>query len=73
MKKVIKLEKLDCANCAAKMEERIGRLPGVEKASVSFMLGKLILHAEETAMEGILDEAEKIIHDLEPQVVIHRG
>ncbi|MDD7267023.1 MAG: heavy metal-associated domain-containing protein [Lachnospiraceae bacterium] len=71
MKKVIKLENLDCANCAAKMEERISRLPGVEKANVSFMLGKLVLYADEAAVADILIRAEKIIHDLEPGVIIH--
>ena len=37
MKKKFKLEDLDCANCAAKMEEAIKKIPGVNDANVSFM------------------------------------
>ena len=41
MKKTFKLEDLDCANCAAKMETAINKLEGVQKATVSFMTQKL--------------------------------
>ena len=41
MKKIYKLEELDCANCAAKMEAAINKIEGVEKASVSFMTQKI--------------------------------
>ena len=34
MKKVFKLEDLDCANCAAKMENAISKIEGVESANV---------------------------------------
>ena len=43
MKKVFALEDLDCANCAAKMEAGIKKLPGVKDASMSFMTQKLTL------------------------------
>ncbi len=33
MKKKFKLQDLDCANCAAKMEEAIKKLPGVHSAT----------------------------------------
>ena len=41
MKKKFKLQDLDCANCAAKMEEAIKKIDGVTDASVSFMTQKL--------------------------------
>ena len=37
MKKVYKLEDLDCANCAAKMERAVARIDGVSSVSISFM------------------------------------
>ena len=37
MKKSYKLIDLDCANCAAKMENAIKKIDGVNDASVSFM------------------------------------
>ena len=38
MKKIYKLEDLDCANCAAKMENAINAIDGVQSATVSFMM-----------------------------------
>ena len=46
MKKTYNLEDLECANCAAKMEEGINKLPGVTSATVSFITQKLILETE---------------------------
>ena len=50
MKKKFKLEDLDCANCAAKMEEAIKKIDGVNDASVSFMNQKLTIDAATTAL-----------------------
>ena len=61
MKKKYKLEDLDCANCAAKMEEAINKIDGVNEASVSFLTEKLIVDAEDDKFEAVLDEAQKII------------
>ena len=54
MRRSFKLEDLDCANCAAKMEEAIGKLPGVTKVSVNFMAQKKILEADDDAFVQIL-------------------
>ena len=43
MKKVFKLQDLDCANCARKMEDAIKKIDGVQDASVSFMTQKMTL------------------------------
>lgn len=70
MKKVVKLENLDCANCAAKMEDGISKIVGVEKVTVSFLMQKMTIVAPDEQMEDILNQAEKIIHKLEPDVVL---
>lgn len=70
MKKVYKLQDLDCANCAAKIEDAIGKITGVEKASVSFLSQKMTIEAEESEQERILEEAKKVIKKLEPEVVV---
>lgn len=72
MKKVFKLDELDCANCAAKMETAINKLDGVEKATVNFMMRKLTIVADEGEMDRILDEAQKAIKKIEPDCVIVR-
>lgn len=57
MKKVIGLENLDCANCAAKLERAINKIDKVDSASVNFMAMKMVL---ECAEEDYADVAEKI-------------
>lgn len=72
MKKVFKLDELDCANCAAKMEDAINKLDCVEKATVNFMMRKLTIVADENDMEKAVEEAQKIIKKIEPDCVIVR-
>ncbi|MBM6924495.1 cation transporter [Pseudoflavonifractor phocaeensis] len=72
MKKRFAMENLDCANCAAKMEAAIQKLPGVNSATVSFMTQKLTIDAEEGRLEEILDQAAAICRKVEPHCVIKR-
>jgi copper chaperone CopZ len=72
MKKVFRLEELDCANCAAKMERAINEIPGVKKATISFMTQKLTLDAEDEKFMEILEEAAKICKKVEPDCKIVR-
>ncbi len=72
MKKVYRMENLECAHCAAKMEQAIGKLDGVESVSVSFLTQKVILNAEESKLEQIVAEASKICKKIEPDCVIKR-
>lgn len=72
MKKQFKLRDLDCANCAAKMEEAIRKIDGVEDAAVSFMMQKLTIEADETRFEEILDQAQKLCRRIEPDCEILR-
>lgn len=72
MRKSFKLQDLDCANCAAKMEDGIGRIDGVNKASVSFMTQKLVLDADDARFDRILDEAQRICTSIEPDCTILR-
>ena len=65
MKKAFKLEDLDCANCAAKMEAAIKKLPGVQNATVSFMTQKMTLEAEDEKFDEVLQAAIKCIAKVE--------
>ena len=53
MKKTVILEDLDCAHCAGKIEEAVNELKDVEKCSVNFLTQKMIIDADEAAMDGI--------------------
>lgn len=70
MKKRYNLGDVDCANCAAKMEEQISKLPGVNSASISFMAQKLTLDADEDKLDKILKQAEKIIKSIDEEATI---
>ena len=72
MKKKFKLEDLDCANCAAKMEDAIKKIPGVNDAVVSFMTQKMTIDAEDERFEEIMDEVVKICGKVEPDCRILR-
>ena len=60
MKKTFKMIDLDCANCAAKMETAIKKLPGVTDASVSFMAQKMTVEAEDERFDAIMKEVVKV-------------
>lgn len=72
MRKSFKLEDLDCANCAAKMQDAINELAGVESCTVNFMMQKMTLVADDARFEEILNEAQKAIHKFEPDCNIVR-
>lgn len=66
MKKQYRLINLDCANCAAKMEQEIARLPGVQSAAVNFMTAKLTLEADDARFPDLKTEAAAVIRRIEP-------
>ena len=70
MKKQFKLADLDCANCAAKMEEAIKRIDGVNDASVSFMTQKMTVDADDARFEDIMKQVVKTRRKIEPDCTI---
>ena len=59
MKKTYKVE-VDCANCAAKMEEAVKAIAGVKDATLSFMTLKLKVEFEDGAdVDVVMQEAVK--------------
>lgn len=70
MKKKFKLQDLDCANCAAKMEEAIKKIPGVNQATVSFMTQKLTIDADDAQFDNIMKKAAEVCAKVEPDCKI---
>ena len=59
MKKTYKIE-VDCANCAAKMEEAAKKTPGVKDAVVNFMALKMKVEFEDGAdVDAVMQEVIK--------------
>ena len=70
MKKTYKMEDLDCANCAAKMEEAIKKIEGVSDATVSFMTQKMTIEADDSRFDEIMKEVVSVCRKVEPDCVI---
>ena len=58
MKKKYKVY-VDCANCAAKVEDAISKIDGVEAVTVNFLTQKMTIEADEEKLSGIIEEAKK--------------
>ncbi|RHT20469.1 cation transporter [Clostridium sp. AM33-3] len=67
MKKIIKLEGLCCANCAAKIEEGVKKLDGVNSASLSFMTQRLIMEVEDGREDELVEAARTVAAKVEPE------
>ena len=70
MKKTFELQDLDCAHCAAKMEDAIRKLDGVTDVSVNFIAQKLTLEADDAVFDKVLKAAVKTCRKIEPDCAI---
>lgn len=70
MKKRYKITDLCCANCAAKIEEGIRRIPGVKDAAIAFMAQKLTIDADDEGFDEIMQEVIRVTKKVEPDCVI---
>lgn len=71
MKKKFKLTDLDCANCAAKMENAIKKIDGVTDATVSFMMQKMTIEADDARFDEIMKEVVEVCRKVEPDCIIN--
>lgn len=72
MRKSFKLDEIDCANCAQKLQDAICKLDGVEKATVNFLTQKLTLTAADDRFDEVLDRVAALTADIEPDCEILR-
>ncbi len=72
MKKTFKMIELDCAHCAAKMQDAIQKLDGVEKVSVNFLTQKMVLEADDQRFDEILEQAVKACKKVDPDCDVER-
>ena len=70
MKKTYILEELDCANCAAKIQENIKKINGVNDCSVTFMTKKMVIDADDDNFDRIMKDVKKAISKVEPDVEV---
>ncbi|MDY2880805.1 MAG: heavy metal-associated domain-containing protein [Candidatus Borkfalkiaceae bacterium] len=66
MKKIVRIENLDCANCAAKLERAVAKIEGVKSVSVAFMTAKMTLEVEDGTAEKTFAVIRETAAKLEP-------
>lgn len=70
MIKTYKLEELDCAHCASKIEDAVAGLPGVVKSTVTLLTQKLVVEVQEDKAASITKDIKKIVKKYEPDVEV---
>lgn len=73
MKRAYKIDGLDCAHCAAKMEKNVSGVQGVKEVSINFLTTKMILDLEEDNLDETISGIEKAIHKVDPRVTLRRA
>lgn len=68
IQKIYLLENLDCAHCAAKMEQQIRDLDGVEDATITYATKQLRVTAEDP--DALLAQMSRICSSIESEVII---
>ena len=72
MRKTFKLDEIDCANCARKLQDAIAKVDGVSSVSINFMTQKMTLEADDARFDDVFDEVVRLTADLEPDCEIIR-
>ena len=65
MRKTFKMQDLDCANCAAKMEDAIRKIDGVSYISISFMAQKMVIEADDSRFDAIMQDVSKAVRKVD--------
>ena len=65
MKKTFKIQDVDCANCAAKIERNIAKIDGVDSVSLNFMTEKLVLEIEDSIFDEVFEKVVKAAKKVE--------
>ena len=68
MKKKYKLDEVDCANCALKLENAISEINGVSNVKVNYMMQKLALEADDAVFDAVEKEALAVCKRMEPDM-----
>lgn len=70
MKRTFILEDLDCANCAQKIQDQVGKFEGVSECKLTFLTQKLVYEVEDALDKEVEAKMKKLVKDLEPDVTV---
>ena len=72
MKSTFQIKGIDCANCAAQLENAISKIEGVENVSISFMAERMVIEYNEENKEEIIKKIKKVIKKEEPDATLEQ-
>ena len=72
MRKSFKLDEIDCANCARKLEDNLSKIDGVDAVSVNFLTQKLTLTAADDVFDDVLNRVVARTNEIEPDCELIR-
>ena len=72
MRKSFKLDEIDCANCARKLQDELAKIDDVDAVSVNFLTQKLTLTAADERFDEVFDRVIALAARVEPDCEIVR-
>lgn len=73
MRRAYKINGLDCAHCAAKMEKKVGAVKGVNEVSINFLTTKMLLDLADENPDETISQIEKAVKSVDPRVELRRA
>ena len=70
MKSTFKIKGIDCANCAAQLENTISKVKGVQSVSISFMAERIVIEYNDKNKAEIMKNIKKVIKREEPDAIL---
>lgn len=70
MKKTYMLDGLDCAHCAAEIENNVSKMEEVESVSVSFLTTKMVIESKEDIGGDFEKKLKKVVKKTDPDVAM---
>ena len=71
MKKKYKLDEIDCANCALKLENAIREIDGVSDVKVNYMMQKMTLEADDASFAEVEKKVIATCKRMEPDMDVN--
>lgn len=72
MRKIFKVENVDCANCARKMQDNVLKIKGITSATLNFLTQRLTVEFEESKVSTIVEEMQTACRKIDKSVNVIR-
>lgn len=67
MRKIVRFQGIDCANCAAKLEKSLSKIKGVNEVQINFMAQKVLFELDDNNSEEVIEQIKKTTKKIHPE------